>query len=47
MDVRAPTGSTEATAGSPMADDFSDLLEEPVPGRNPPWLDDFEELVTE
>jgi hypothetical protein len=30
-----------------VADDFSDLLEEPVPGRNPPYLDDFENLVEE
>jgi hypothetical protein len=46
-DVRAPTGTTGAPSGSPVADDFSDLLEEPVPGRNPPYLDDFEALVTE
>ena len=47
MDLRAPAGTTADPSGSPMVDDFSDLLDEPVPGRNPPWLDDFEELVTE
>jgi tripartite ATP-independent transporter DctM subunit len=31
--------------GSPAADDFSDLLEEPSPGRNPPYRDDFDDLV--
>jgi tripartite ATP-independent transporter DctM subunit len=46
-DRRAPTDTTAAPSGSPVADDFSDLLEEPVPGRNPPYLDDFEGLVTE
>ena len=34
-------------SGSPVADDFSDLLEEPTPGRNPPYRDDFEDLVPE
>jgi len=47
MDRRAPTDVATTPSGSPVADDFSDLLEEPVPGRNPPYLDDFEELVTE
>jgi tripartite ATP-independent transporter DctM subunit len=47
IDVREPAGTSAAPSGSPMADDFSDLLEEPVPGRNPPYLDDFEDLVTE
>jgi hypothetical protein len=28
-----------------VADDFSDLLEEPSPGRNPPYRDDFEDLL--
>jgi hypothetical protein len=30
-----------------VADDFSDLLEEPTPGRNPPYRDDFEDLLPE
>jgi tripartite ATP-independent transporter DctM subunit len=46
-DRRAPAGTTATPSGSPVADDFSDLLEEPVPGRNPPYLDDFEDLVTD
>jgi tripartite ATP-independent transporter DctM subunit len=32
---------------SPVADDFTDLLEEPAPGRNPPYRDEFEDLVPE
>jgi tripartite ATP-independent transporter DctM subunit len=41
--------SSEPTtpSGSPVADDFSDLLDEPTPGRNPPYRDDFEALVPE
>jgi tripartite ATP-independent transporter DctM subunit len=34
-----------APSGSPVADDFSDLFEEPRPGRNPPYRDNFEDLV--
>jgi TRAP-type mannitol/chloroaromatic compound transport system permease large subunit len=34
-----------AASGSPVADDFSDLFESPVPGRNPPYMDNFEDLV--
>jgi len=30
---------------SPAADDFSDLLDEPRPGRNPPPTDDFRDLI--
>jgi tripartite ATP-independent transporter DctM subunit len=33
-----------ASSGSPVADDFSDLLDPPSPGRNPPWRDNFDEL---
>jgi tripartite ATP-independent transporter DctM subunit len=36
-----------AQAGSPVADDFGDLLEEPAPGRTVPYLDDFENLLPE
>jgi hypothetical protein len=32
-------------AGSPVADDFSDLLEAPSAAKNKPYLDDFENLV--
>ena len=38
----APAGTAE-----PPTIEVRRLLEEPVPGRNPPYLDDFEELVTE
>ena len=38
-------GGPSASSGSPVADDFSDLLEEPTPGRNPPYRDNFEDLV--
>ena len=41
----APAGAAVAPAGSPVADDFSDLLEAPTPGRNPPYRDDFRDLV--
>jgi TRAP-type mannitol/chloroaromatic compound transport system permease large subunit len=48
----APAAGTEprssapdATSGSPAADDFSDLFEEPTPGRDPPYRDDFEDLL--
>jgi tripartite ATP-independent transporter DctM subunit len=38
-------GGPAAPSGSPVADDFSDLFEEPQPGRNPPYRDNFEDLV--
>jgi hypothetical protein len=41
----ADSGAPVASSGSPVADDFSDLLEEPAPGRNPPYRDNFEDLV--
>ena len=41
----ATTGGPVAPSGSPVADDFSDLLEEPKPGRNPPYRDNFDDLV--
>ena len=41
----ASAGAPVASSGSPVADDFSDLLEEPAPGRNPPYRDNFEDLV--
>ena len=42
----APESAGSArSAGSPVADDFGDLLEEPVPGRNPPYRDEFEDLL--
>jgi hypothetical protein len=44
-DERAPDRGPAAPSGSPVADDFSDLFDEPVPGRNPPYQDHFEDLV--
>ena len=41
----ATTDGPVAPSGSPVADDFSDLLEEPKPGRNPPYRDNFDDLV--
>jgi len=40
-----PRAAPATEAGSPVADDFSDLLDEPVPGRNPPYRDDFRDLL--
>jgi tripartite ATP-independent transporter DctM subunit len=37
--------ASASPSSSPVADDFSDLLEEPRPGRNPPVRDDFEDLL--
>ena len=45
VDGDASAGAPVASSGSPVADDFSDLLEEPTPGRNPPYRDNFEDLV--
>lgn len=42
----ASSGLPQAPAGSPVADDFSDLLEPPSSGRNPPWMDDFRDLLS-
>jgi tripartite ATP-independent transporter DctM subunit len=44
MEDVAPSTAPVAPAGSPVADDFSDLLEPPSPGRNPAWRDDFQDL---
>ena len=41
----AATSGPAAPSGSPVADDFSDLLEPPQPGRNPPYRDNFDDLV--
>jgi tripartite ATP-independent transporter DctM subunit len=43
----ASRAAPAAAAGSPVADDFGDLLEEPAPGGKPPYLDDFEDLLPE
>ena len=40
-----PSAAAARPAGSPVADDFSDLLEDPAPGRNPPYRDEFEDLL--
>jgi tripartite ATP-independent transporter DctM subunit len=44
-EVPAPSTAPLAPAGSPVADDFGDLLEAPAPGRNQPWMDDFRDLL--
>jgi len=46
-DERAPDRGPATPSGSPVADDFSDLFDEPEPGRNPPYQDNFEDLVPE
>jgi TRAP-type mannitol/chloroaromatic compound transport system permease large subunit len=43
-DDRGPAAPT-TPSGSPVADDFTDLFEDPQPGRNPPYRDDFEDLL--
>jgi TRAP-type mannitol/chloroaromatic compound transport system permease large subunit len=45
IEAAVPQDAPATSAGSPVADDFSDLLEPPAPGRNPPPRDDFRELV--
>lgn len=45
VDRPAPAGESAAPAGSPVSDDFSDLFDAPAPGRNPPYRDDFEDLL--
>jgi tripartite ATP-independent transporter DctM subunit len=47
LEVDSSTNGPAVRSGSPVADDFSDLLEEPAPGRNPPYMDDFEDVVPE
>ena len=42
---REQSGAPVAPSGSPVGDDFSDLLDEPTPGRNPPYRDDLRDLV--
>jgi TRAP-type mannitol/chloroaromatic compound transport system permease large subunit len=41
----APAAQAPTHSGSPVADDFSDLLEAPAPGRNAPYRDNFDDLV--
>jgi len=41
----APAEGPVAPAGSPVSDDFSDLFDDPKPGRDPPYRDDFQDLV--
>jgi len=47
VSVAEQEGVAASPAGSPVADDFSDLLEEPTPDRNPPYRDEFEDLLPE
>jgi tripartite ATP-independent transporter DctM subunit len=41
----APAAAPATDSGSPVADDFSDLFEAPQPGRNPPYRDNFDDLL--
>ena len=43
----AATAPTTSPSGSPVSDDFSDLMEDPAPGGNAPYRDDFDDLVPE
>jgi tripartite ATP-independent transporter DctM subunit len=45
LEAAPTTLAPRAASGSPVTDDFSDLFEQPSPGRNPPYMDDFEQLV--
>jgi len=45
IDRGSTPGDAATLPNSPAADDFSDLLEEPTQGRNPPYRDDFQDLV--
>jgi tripartite ATP-independent transporter DctM subunit len=45
MDMGAPSTMPAATAGSPVADDFTDLLDPPSAAKNKPYMDNFEGLV--
>jgi tripartite ATP-independent transporter DctM subunit len=44
-EMQAPSAGPANPAGSPVADDFSDLLDPPRPGQTPPYMDDFRDLV--
>jgi hypothetical protein len=39
-----PSSGPTAPSGSPVGDDFSDLFEEPQPGKNEPWMDDLRDV---
>ena len=41
----APAAAPASDSGSPVADDFSDLFDAPRPGRNPPYRDNFDDLL--
>jgi tripartite ATP-independent transporter DctM subunit len=45
MDARASSTAPVAPVGSPVADNFSDLLSPPSRDTNPPYMDNFENLV--
>jgi TRAP-type mannitol/chloroaromatic compound transport system permease large subunit len=47
VSVAEQGSAATSPSGSPVADDFSDLLEDPTPGRKPPYRDDFEDLLPE
>jgi tripartite ATP-independent transporter DctM subunit len=45
LEMQAPSSAPLAPAGSPVADDFSDLLDPPSADKNKPYMDNFDELV--
>jgi tripartite ATP-independent transporter DctM subunit len=45
IDTGASRDAVAAPSGSPVSDDFSDLLDDPTPGHNPPYQDDLKDLV--
>jgi hypothetical protein len=45
LDAAAPSAAPAQPAGSPVADDFTDLLDPPSAEKNKPYMDNFEDLV--
>ena len=44
VDLYAPSGTTAAPSGSPVADDFSDLFDAPASNGRPPYQDELDDL---
>jgi len=45
LEMQTPSSAPAASVGSPVADDFSDLLDPPNAEKNTPYMDGFEDLV--